>query len=211
MYRILNILRPTRQRFYEAMRSKGFLRFLIAREPLSRLLSGYRNRIKYTKGYSFQRDYWGPLILKYTRGLRDSEVRYPNKTLKIIPTFKEFSQFLASQNPRNFDVHWLPFGFQCGVCEFNYTNIVHLETFDEDIKYITRVTGIDQAVNLTKLNLRENVGRGNTTEILIKYYSTLDPETLQKIIDIYKDDFKLFGYDPRPLLRKIFPKVTIKF
>ncbi|XP_068217687.1 carbohydrate sulfotransferase 14-like [Palaemon carinicauda] len=211
MYKILTVLQPTRQRLKEAMNSKRFLRFFVARDPLSRLLSGYLNRIKNTDNRSYQRRHWGPLILGYTRGLRQRDVAYPNKTLYIIPTFEEFARYLASQNPRNFDPHWLPIGFQCGVCKYNYTHIAHLETFSEDIKYIIRVTGIDKGVDMAKINLRQNVGKENTSKVLKKYYATLDTKTLQKIVDIYKDDFKLFGYDPSQMLKEISPNVTIKF
>ncbi|XP_068206500.1 carbohydrate sulfotransferase 14-like isoform X2 [Palaemon carinicauda] len=208
---IVDILRSSRQLFKEAMNSEQFLRFFVAREPLARLLSGYLNRIKYTDDRSYQRQHWGPLILGYTRGLRQRDVAYPNKTLYIIPTFEEFARYLVSQNPRNFDPHWLPIGFQCGVCEYNYTHIVHLETFVEDMEYIISVTGIDKGVDMAKISLRQNVGIGNTRKVLKKYYSTLDAKTLQKIVDIYKDDFKLFGYDPSQMLKEISPNVTIKF
>ncbi|XP_068206499.1 carbohydrate sulfotransferase 14-like isoform X1 [Palaemon carinicauda] len=210
-YKIVDILRSSRQLFKEAMNSEQFLRFFVAREPLARLLSGYLNRIKYTDDRSYQRQHWGPLILGYTRGLRQRDVAYPNKTLYIIPTFEEFARYLVSQNPRNFDPHWLPIGFQCGVCEYNYTHIVHLETFVEDMEYIISVTGIDKGVDMAKISLRQNVGIGNTRKVLKKYYSTLDAKTLQKIVDIYKDDFKLFGYDPSQMLKEISPNVTIKF
>ncbi|XP_076048700.1 carbohydrate sulfotransferase 10-like isoform X2 [Oratosquilla oratoria] len=73
-YRMGDILRPSLSKFLTAIESDDYIRFMIAREPLSRVLSSYRNRIADISHSSWQAHHYVPYILKYTRRKRLSGI-----------------------------------------------------------------------------------------------------------------------------------------
>ena len=77
-----------------------------------------------------------------------------------------------------------------------YDAIGFMETYDEDFTYIA------QKLNLTTL-LNDVVKRKNRTpgskhsqsERIKKYFSLLDKEVRQRLYELYKIDFEMFGFD----------------
>ncbi|XP_071516116.1 carbohydrate sulfotransferase 11-like [Panulirus ornatus] len=206
-------LKPTIERYREAIVSSEFERFLVVRDPLERLLSAYRDRILDRTIVTWHARYFAPLILKYTRGRSFSheDMFFINGTIKIMPTFTEFVRFLVDQPALEYDSHWKPISLHCEVCYVNYTSIVHMETFLTDLKYVFAMSGLDEAADLSVLTRNSHKGHGNTKELLISYYSALGPKLLQLIVNVYKDDFYLFDYDPTEFLGKVSPNVTINW
>ncbi|KAK7080896.1 hypothetical protein SK128_016037 [Halocaridina rubra] len=212
-YRMQPLLKPSLQVFMKTLKDEHFVRLVVAREPLSRLLSAYRDRIEDTSHPSWQGSHYAPLILQYSRGktFAKNEMYYANKTIKIVPTFDEFIRYLVKTKPATYDPHWMPITLQCSVCNINYTHIIHTETFIDDVRYILRETGLNQKIDASLLTLNAHKGKGNTGDLMMTYYSTVKPPSLQKIIDIYKDDFVYFDYNPIEVLKNIFPNETFKF
>ena len=78
-----------------------------------------------------------------------------------------------------------------------YDAIGFMETYDDDFTYIA------QKLNLTTLlthaEKRENQTPGSKThhqsERIKKYFSLLDKEARQKLYQLYRMDFEMFGYD----------------
>ncbi|KAG0728945.1 SET and MYND domain-containing protein 4 [Chionoecetes opilio] len=200
-YKLIEVLNPTKKRFLEVSRSPLYLRALMARHPLARLLSAYRDRIEDRTHVTRQARDYGPLILRHTRGLRYSkkDMYHINGTLRLVPTFREFASYLASQPPQEYDPHWRPVSLQCGLCHINYSALVLTETYNEDVGYVMRESGLDQRVNSMLLDKNNNMGKGDTHH-LADYYATLEPPLLQKIIDIYWNDFRMFNYSTADVL-----------
>lgn len=63
---------------------------------------------------------------------------FPNGSVRIMPSFQEFARFVADSPPASLDPHWKPVWLQCGLCSVNYTVVVHMETYLQDIRYILR-------------------------------------------------------------------------
>ncbi|XP_063858457.1 carbohydrate sulfotransferase 11-like isoform X3 [Scylla paramamosain] len=203
--RLLEVLNPTKERFREVSRSPLFLKALMARHPLERLLSAYRDRIEDQTHVTSQAREYGPQILRHTRGLSFSRKHmfHINGTLRVVPTFREFVSYLVSRPPQEYDPHWRPVSLQCGLCHINYTAVVLTETYNEDLHYIMRASGMDQLVDMTLLTKNNNRGKGNTHSLLQQYYSTLEPSLLQKIISVYQNDFKMFNYTAGAILGRV--------
>ncbi|XP_063858455.1 carbohydrate sulfotransferase 11-like isoform X2 [Scylla paramamosain] len=204
-YKLLEVLNPTKERFREVSRSPLFLKALMARHPLERLLSAYRDRIEDQTHVTSQAREYGPQILRHTRGLSFSRKHmfHINGTLRVVPTFREFVSYLVSRPPQEYDPHWRPVSLQCGLCHINYTAVVLTETYNEDLHYIMRASGMDQLVDMTLLTKNNNRGKGNTHSLLQQYYSTLEPSLLQKIISVYQNDFKMFNYTAGAILGRV--------
>lgn len=64
-----DILRPSKSSLQKVVSSPDYIRFVVAREPLSRLLSAYRDRILDISHPSWQAHHFAPLILQHTRGI----------------------------------------------------------------------------------------------------------------------------------------------
>ncbi|XP_063587363.1 carbohydrate sulfotransferase 10-like [Penaeus indicus] len=214
VYKMADILRPTKSSLQKVVASKDYIRFVVAREPLSRLLSAYRDRILDISHPSWQAHHFAPLILQYTRGtaLNSAFLRYPsedmffpNGSVRIMPTFLEFARYVAESPSVSLDPHWKPVSLQCGLCIVNYTVVVHMESFLPDIRYILRESGMERDVDASLLVVNAHKGKGKTEDLLISNYSTLPPELLKKLLRLYSQDFRFFGYDPRDILEKIYP------
>ena len=70
------------------------------------------------------------------------------------------------------------------------------ETFQRDQNYILRKSGISELVKATKLNVNEISKRSQKS--LQDFIDELTEDQLDKLIDIYYPDFKLFNY-PLPI------------
>jgi len=68
-----------------------------------------------------------------------------------------------------------------------------METFDRDQEYILNKVGIKNDVGLHK----DNVGRGGPTsqDLTIKYLQELPPKLYELLLEIYRIDFDIFGYE----------------
>ncbi|XP_050716915.1 carbohydrate sulfotransferase 11-like [Eriocheir sinensis] len=210
-YKLIEMLKATRERFQEVSRSSLFLRAVMARHPLERLLSAYKDRIEDQSHVSSQARYYSPLILRHTRGHSYSreDLYNINGTLRVVPTFREFVSYLVSRPPEEYDPHWRPVSLLCGLCHVQYTAVVLTETYNEDMLYVMRASGLGQAVNATLLlKKNNNRGKGDTHQLLNDYYSTLEPPLLQQIINIYQNDFRLFNYAPGDVLRPFITPPT---
>jgi hypothetical protein len=91
-------------------------------------------------------------------------------------------------------MHWEPVFKFCTPCQLNFTHIVKMETFDRDQIYILEKAEIR---NLTGGVHKDNVGKGGqtSTNLTQHFLQELSPKLYQCLVDIYKVDFDLFGYE----------------
>jgi Sulfotransferase family len=130
-----------------------------------------------------------------------------NAKAYVPPTFSEFVQFVVNEdlNDRTMDMHWEPAYKFCTPCQFQFTDIVKMETFDRDQDQILQKAGIKDLVGLRK----DNVGKGGETseEMTTKYLKELPPKLFKQLVSIYQIDFDIFGYKV-PKLDLISPYTT---
>ncbi|XP_047468309.1 carbohydrate sulfotransferase 10-like [Penaeus chinensis] len=195
----------------EFKKSMDFYKFLIVREPLERLLSAYRDRIEDTSHRSWQRDNYVPKILKVTRPhLKSADIRV-NGSLVVIPTFREFVEYLLVTPIGNYDPHWRPYWKHCAPCVVSFQAIGRAETQAQDIRFILEDSGLAREIDNTVLEQNAHHGRGSTHDLLVSYYSTLDISTLEKLYRRYEVDYFIFGYDIQLLLDELHPHRNISF
>ena len=116
--------------------------------------------------------------------------------------FNEFLQFIADEGRiRKVNVHWRNIHDLCHPCFVKYDYIAKLETIEQDFQFIgkrinKKATNFpDKSLGPVPPNYREE----NYTEVFIKYYSTVNKDTLNRLRKLYELDFKLFGYDEHAL------------
>lgn len=114
-------------------------------------------------------------------------------------TFLEFVSFVTDdllEESTRFNPHWAPYSKLCHPCSIHYDYIIKLEetatnSFTNEIKEAWKKL-YDKDEDF--LTLRKNKADITTTKLVPFYMTQLSMEQLQKLCNIYKDDFKMFNY-----------------
>lgn len=127
------------------------------------------------------------------------------KDLGMLPIFWEFVQYLLSTSPAYYDEHWRPTHRHCCLCtqgtvEYNY--VIKLEHLKDEERAFLDLKGWrdlvksnswdeDHGKDFRNANYRHNLTSAQVTELYFKNISDAD---VQRLYNIYKADFQLFGY-----------------
>ena len=195
-------------------------RFIIVRHPFDRLVSAFRDKLERSntilQGY-YMKKYGREIVTKYraeylekfgadsiskinnygaiipvTQG-KEGKVRTPN-----MPTFWEFIQWFLRNHKSHANEHWCPMIDYCSVCSMNYNYILKFEHYAEENLEFMKSVNLDQYLpeqnNFHKI-VNGNHQRGmSSTEITKLYFEVLSNDEIQKLFEIYQNDFRLFGY-----------------
>lgn len=162
----------------EVLASKRFARFAVVRDPASRLLSAYLEKIRQGLQQS------GPVMERLRETLGDAA---PATAQDV--TLAQFVDVVAAQTSREQDPHWRRQVDLIGVGTVKHDAVIHLEQLDASWDEIARLTGID--------DLKGQFYCRNSTGASAKVGESFTPELLAKVGDAYAADYRAFGY-PRP-------------
>ncbi|XP_033120846.1 carbohydrate sulfotransferase 14-like isoform X2 [Anneissia japonica] len=167
-------------------RLQNYKKIIFTRHPLVRALSAYRDK--------FEKDVvdycWsvGSIILNnYRRNYTGLDVRHVHDI-----SFSEFVEFITDPNApdEKNDRHWIPISQRSNPCRIAYDVLGKLETIDDDMRFVFEYLDIQ---GLVKYNEHQET-RSSQTETIKHYYSQLSPRLFSRIIDLYAQDFEMFGY-----------------
>jgi len=114
-------------------------------------------------------------------------------------TFAEFAQYVAdSWSPRRrLDRHWRPQSHICSPCNIEYDFVGRFEHLNDDAKYVlaklTASGGPESKVTFPVRNAFD--GDVPLSRKFKNYYANVSLNIVRKLINIYKHDYELFGYD----------------
>jgi len=134
------------------------------------------------------------------------------------PTFAEFVTFILAQRAvgRRLDRHWRPQSELCSPCVVNYDFVGHQETLHEDAEYVlnvlrrrttskplpsnytdVRFPDSDETRGYDEAQLRQrNLERQDkTARVVDEMLAQLSDDALRRIVDLYDDDYELFGFE----------------
>ncbi|KAJ8022394.1 Carbohydrate sulfotransferase 14 [Holothuria leucospilota] len=164
-------------------RLKNYTKFLFVRNPLSRILSAYKDKfVDHHNGVFTQMA--KNIIKMYRKGPVDGSA--------TDVTFPEFMEYLVNKSDHRTNVHWKVIFNQNFPCELDYDIIGKLEDADDDIPYVLERIGIR---NMTKYGSTSMKKKGSDEKLWAEYYSQVPQDTMKKFYEIYKPDFILYGYD----------------
>lgn len=174
---------------------RHYKKFMFSRDPFSRLLSAYRNKIE--RSSSPFRKTWAPIMKKqWFRVFR----RRPSKI-----TFTDFAEYLKNSFnslDRGPEEHWREMYRLCEPCSIGYDFLGKIESVERDSQFV-----LDHLFNKTLPKKKVYFMKASDTihftgsadeEIMSKYYHSLPKKTLQGLYKRYEPDFQLFNY-PKPL------------
>lgn len=163
---------PTRQ-IHNILTSDRYFKFTFARNPYKRLYSAYNDKIAGNKSNKVQ-------ILRYL-GLDTSDIEQE-------VSFSEFVHALSEIDPLNMDRHWMPQWMLTSANVIEYDFIGKLESFDDDLRYVFSILKLD-IDEYYKYYAPHRNKVGTSIEDHLD-----DQEVLDKINNIYGEDFKIFDY-----------------
>ncbi len=153
---------------------KNFFIFSFVRNPFSRILSAYLDKIDKNKA---------PKI-HIVRRMHTSE------DLSIDVSFKEFVTLLhKNKKILHIDKHWRPQSANLMLPVIDYDYIGRLENFDEDFAKIKNL--IDNDTSTCKEIKDYTPHKTSANDKITDYY---DMDTVNMVSEMYADDFKNFGY-----------------
>jgi hypothetical protein len=169
------LLRPS-QAFASLDELEGFFKFLFVRNPFTRVLSGYLDKIK------------GNKIEK--RGIvRMLGMDYDNFAAVDV-SFIQFLGAIASADLRLVDTHFKPQTLLSCYYDIAYDFVGKFEEFDSDlVAVLERISGEAVSRNAIR-SIRHH--KTDASKLCAQYY---DNEAEQLVKDIYGEDFRLFGYE----------------
>ena len=151
----------------EVFTSPGYRRFTVVRDPASRVLSAYLEKI----GQGLKQS--EPIV--EALGIPASEI-----------TFAQFLDVIAAQDSREQDPHWRRQADHLGWGIVDYDAAIHLENLDASWDQIGELTGI--------ADLRETFYCRNSTGASAKVDEYFTPELRDRVRSIYSRDYEVFGY-----------------
>ncbi len=152
----------------EVFTSENYKRFTVIRNPGTRALSGYLEKI--------------------TQGLRQSEeisAALGGKAADTI-SFEEFLAVIADQPSRDQDPHWRRQSDHIGLGIVNFDSIIHLEDLDKSWEQVAKLTGTPNLDG--QFYCKKSTNAGSRTD---EYFT---PKTIELISKIYSVDYQNFGY-----------------
>jgi len=125
--------------------------------------------------------------------------------------FEEFVRYVLEQAElgQYMDHHWRPQYNLCRPCHINYDFIGHYETLHQNAQHVLRLishrrllltnnTADPVQFPATDLDSRNR----NSREFLRKFYDELSPYLVLRLVQVYKKDYKIFGYEFPDIVRQ---------
>lgn len=167
------LLKPSQTLCFDRMlNNPEFFVFCFARNPYTRLLSSYLDKI--VRGRPHKRS------ILVAMGLDSSD-------LSINITFREFVDVVCNMDISHMDPHWRIQYYQTFQDQINYDFIGKFESFQRDCAYVFNKLN----VNYNEYFHSELRHATNSSMLLNKYY---DKELRSKVFQKYLVDFEFFNY-----------------
>ena len=164
--------------YQHLLKSNRVFAFTFVRNPYSRLLSAYLDKIRV--GY-LERQFVE--AAEKTRSLA-------GKTPEEEVSFGDFVNMVATERPTEMNSHWRIQSTHLEIRNRQYDFIGRVERIDEDIRLLFNHSS--QLETVTK-SIGHH-GREHKTDASFKLMDYYTPELTRKVYEIYRDDFEIFGY-----------------
>lgn len=181
-------------------RLKEYYKFTVIRNPLERLVSGYRNKIEppltgnslkfpnYLKRRIFEQ--YRPVVYHYWLKA--------GANYNITITFSEFVEYYIESFKDSLNSHIKPFTGICHPCSIPFDFYIHFNNYSQDVKMVVNKVGM----NWNHFYDKSLYSSPNTSTALImhQYYQRLPRMQRARLYDVIRDEL-LFYYHLFPAER----------
>jgi len=192
--------------------------FMIVRHPFVRLVSAYEDKMLNPHPFPYKHHHRIQEKIKKRRTNKEAKITFPAELLNSKkyktnllknrisleqlasqPSFPEFVDWFISDrdgkeddhNSWKHDMTWTPFYTVCPVCDLDYTVLKLDSERDEFNLYIEQM-----GLPLNQSTAEHAVGgKRKSVEKVNMYFKKLTEFQIDSLVNIYKYDFQLFGYD----------------
>ena len=173
-------------------RLNNYRKVMFVREPLSRVVSAYKNKFEdlnvYRAAPRVFHHYARQIVTRYRENPSDLA-----KATGENVTWAEFVKYLTNKGERQgFDRHWKEMYKLCSPCQINYDFVGKLEHAGVEADFVLQYLNLTQDV---KFPGRENSHPTNVSTSTAKYFDEFSSKRLKALWHIYKTDYELFGYE----------------
>ena len=203
-----------------ARRIQTFTKFFVRRHPFERLVSAYINKFEDPPLYYYMELFAKEIIIynhlqnyptkkeTFERDFKDLPTSQKQEILKQINrldsaqdkfniTFTEFVNFVTSsmdnEDINKLDIHWKPVSRICNPCAVRYDVVIEHDNHSEESQMLVDYLQMNKP-NSNPLYF-EPYPRISTRDKCNKYFTRLSKGLRQKLYELYRDDFLLFGYE----------------
>ncbi|XP_072173953.1 carbohydrate sulfotransferase 13-like [Diadema setosum] len=187
---------------------QDYVKFIVVRDPFSRLLSAFRNKLEpnstFERAYKFQERAGASIQRRYkSKRTKPSpaakKIRTPQGTLLYDLTFSNFVKFLIDPKPGPMQIwqenrHWARVSKQCYPCLTDFDIIAKFETLSDDAAYILHRTDADSVVQFPSQK-GSSPTNSSSKQIIESYFATVPRNYESALYKKYNLDFELFGYN----------------
>ena len=152
--------------------SSEFTRFTVVREPATRVLSGYLEKI----GQGLKQS------TEIVEALSDEETTIAPEDI----TLAQFLDVIGGQTSREQDPHWRRQVDHIGLAHIPYTEVIHLEDLDASWPRIAELTGYG--------SIDQQYFCRTSTQAAKRKDEYFTSETLATVQQIYADDYRMLDY-----------------
>ena len=184
-YRLLNEAELKR---YQIL--NDYFKFVMTRNPLERILSGYRSKIEHSIIANVPNKFDQPKIemIKTYRPEVYSQWEESGRTIKVFPTFNEFIRYLDSHSYYELDEHLRPLMYICHPCVFQYDFYANLKLMPEELFRIM------DKYNIPYESFRNQPAPHDTKLLMSEYYATLSEEEKKMVYKFIHEELEFYYY-----------------
>lgn len=176
------LLKPTQVgNFEQLLKSKKYTKFCFVRNPYTRLLSAYLDKID-----SREEDVWIRHRENYFKAC-GTKPKTEKELMRDIP-FEQFVKNISTHTIKQMDPHWRPQYYQTLQEHIEYDLIGKFENIDNDLpKVLKEIFGRKYKKYITEITKHKT----NANSKVDQYYTD---EIKDMVYETYKKDFEYFGY-----------------
>ncbi|XP_063610024.1 uncharacterized protein LOC134783946 isoform X2 [Penaeus indicus] len=117
---------------------------------------------------------------------------YVKRFMKASFSFEDFLRhILWCRDHGILDHHWAPQSCLCNVCKKQYDFILHTESVTQESKHALAAAGITPNLYINTQHSTKSVIKDSGAS----YFDRVNNDTLWEILQLYKNDLDLFGYE----------------
>ncbi|XP_013407108.1 carbohydrate sulfotransferase 9-like [Lingula anatina] len=166
-------------------RLKRYLKVILVRHPLERLVSAYRDKVE-----GVTNDVVYPQTAKKIAKMFEVNPSPGMLAGKEGVSFPAFVKYISSLDPKkDYDGHFENYNRLCSPCEVHYDVIIRWETLSRDVKMMLELLGVADIFEFPT-----SEGRQHSTEIWKKYFTSVNRTDIRKLWRHYDLDARLFNY-----------------
>ena len=168
---------------------RTFLKIIIVRHPLDRILSAYRNKLLGGKNTEFQIKYGRDIVRKYRKSSAP-----PNEVKGDDVTFEEFVKFLIDKKNdlQYMNEHWMPMYQLCQPCFVHYDFVGSFENLGLDVSALLKKIHASTKVKFPRK--QAYYGKSLTAKNVARLYTNFTADEYNSLLERYKRDFNCFNY-----------------